>query len=54
MSSVEFLVMNSISLELYGFSCNKIIIESCGGSGDNDAEKEDKIIKNITKVTTID
>jgi hypothetical protein len=33
---------------------NKIIIESCGGSGDNDAEKENKIIKNISKVTTID
>ena len=32
---------------------NKIIIESCGGSGDNDFEKENKIIKNITKVTTI-
>jgi hypothetical protein len=33
---------------------NKIIVESMGGSGDNDDEKEDKIIKNITKVTTID
>ena len=33
---------------------NKIIVESMGGSGDNDNEKEDKIIKNITKVTTID
>jgi len=33
---------------------NKIIVESMGGSGDNDLEKEDKIIKNITKVTTID
>jgi hypothetical protein len=33
---------------------NKIIVESCGGSGDNDFEKENKIIKNITKVTTID
>ena len=33
---------------------NKIIIESMGGSGDNDLEKENKIIKNITKVTTID
>ena len=32
---------------------NKMIIESMGGSGDNDLEKEDKIIKNITKVTTI-
>ena len=33
---------------------NKIIVESCGGSGDNDLEKEDKIIKNIAKITTID
>ena len=32
---------------------NKIIIESMGGSGDNDSEKEDKIIKNISNVTTI-
>jgi hypothetical protein len=33
---------------------NKMIIESMGGSGDNDLEKEDKIIKKITNVTTID
>ena len=33
---------------------NTIIIESMGGKGDNDFEKENKIIKNITKVTTID
>jgi hypothetical protein len=33
---------------------NKIIIEACGGSGDNDAEKEDKIIRNIAKLVTID
>ena len=33
---------------------NKIIVESMGGSGDNDLEKEDKIIKKITNVTTID
>ena len=32
---------------------NKIIIESCGGSGDNDVEKENKIIKNITNVSVI-
>ena len=32
---------------------NKIIVESMGGSGDNDDEKEDKIIKNISKATTI-
>ena len=33
---------------------NKIIIEAMGGSGDNDLEKENKIIRNITKVTGID
>jgi hypothetical protein len=33
---------------------NKIIVESMGGSGDNDEEKEEKIIKNITKNVTID
>jgi hypothetical protein len=33
---------------------NKIIIEACGGSGDNDTEKEDKIIRNIAKNVTID
>jgi len=33
---------------------NKIIVESMGGSGDNDLEKEDKIIKNISKNVIID
>ena len=33
---------------------NKIIIEAMGGSGDNDSEKEDKIIKNISKNVIID
>jgi hypothetical protein len=33
---------------------NKLIIESMGGPGDNDMEKEDKIIKNISKNVTID
>jgi len=33
---------------------NKIIIEAMGGSGDNDLEKEDKIIKKIAKEVTID
>ena len=33
---------------------NKIIVESMGGSGDNDIEKEDKIIKNITKNVIIE
>jgi len=32
---------------------NKIIIEACGGPGDNDIEKENKIIKNISSATTI-
>jgi len=32
---------------------NKIIIEAMGGSGDNDEEKEDKIIKNISDITTL-
>jgi len=38
----------------YSDQYNKIIIESMGGSGDNDTEKEEKIIKNISNVTTID
>jgi hypothetical protein len=33
---------------------NKLIVESMGGSGDNDSEKEDKIIRKIAKETTID
>ena len=33
---------------------NKMIIESMGGSGDNDLEKEDKIIKNISRNVIID
>ena len=33
---------------------NHIVIESMGGSGDNDAEKADKIVKKIAKVVTID
>ena len=33
---------------------NKIIVESMGGSGDNDEEKEDKIIKKIAKNVVID
>ena len=31
-----------------------IILEAMGGSGDNDAEKADKIVKKIAKVVTID
>jgi hypothetical protein len=33
---------------------NKLVIESMGGSGDNDIEKEDKIIKKIAKEVIID
>jgi len=33
---------------------NKMIVESMGGSGDNDFEKEEKIIKKITKEVIID
>jgi hypothetical protein len=33
---------------------NRMVIEAMGGSGDNDAEKADKIIKKIAKAVTID
>jgi hypothetical protein len=33
---------------------NKLVMEAMGGKGDNDLEKEDKIIKNIAKEVTID
>jgi hypothetical protein len=33
---------------------NKLVFEALGGKGDNDLEKEDKIIKNIAKEVTID
>jgi hypothetical protein len=33
---------------------DKLVIEAMGGKGDNDSEKEDKIIKNISKVVTIE
>jgi hypothetical protein len=42
------------SVSKFSDQYNKIIIESMGGSGDNDTEKEEKIIKNISNVTTID
>jgi hypothetical protein len=38
----------------YSTQYNKLIIESFGGSGDNDLEKEDKIIRNIAKNTVVD
>ena len=38
----------------YSDKYDKLIIESFGGKGDNDVEKEDKIIKNIAKTVVID
>ena len=38
----------------YSDQYSKIVIEAMGGAGDNDKEKEDKIIRNISKVITID
>jgi Txe/YoeB family toxin of Txe-Axe toxin-antitoxin module len=38
----------------YSTQYHKLIIESFGGSGDNDLEKEDKIIRNITKNVVVD
>ena len=37
----------------YSDQYNKLIVESMGGSGNNDIEKEDKIIKKIAKEVTI-
>ena len=42
------------SISKYADKFNKIVIEAMGGSGDNDREKEDKIIANISKNVTID
>jgi Txe/YoeB family toxin of Txe-Axe toxin-antitoxin module len=38
----------------YSTQYHKLIIESFGGSGDNDVEKEDKIIRNIAKNIVVD
>ena len=38
----------------YSDQYNKLIIEAMGGHGDNDLEKEDKIIRKITKEVVID
>jgi endonuclease YncB( thermonuclease family) len=38
----------------YSDQYNKLVIEAFGGKGDNDFEKEDKIIHNIAKEVTID
>ena len=37
----------------YSDQYNKMIVEAMGGSGDNDKDKEDKIIKNIAKEVQI-
>ena len=42
------------SISRYSDQYNKIVVEAMGGSGNNDTEKEDKIIKNITKNVMID
>jgi len=39
----------SKSISRFSDKYNKILVESMGGSGDNDLEKEDKIIRNISK-----
>ena len=38
----------------YSTKYDKLIVEAFGGKGDNDLEKEDKIIRNIAKTVTID
>jgi hypothetical protein len=38
----------------YADQYNKLVIETMGGRGDNDLEKENKIIKNIAKQTIIE
>ena len=44
----------SKSSSYYSDQYNKIIVEACGGSGDNDLEKEDKIIRKIANNVIID
>jgi len=44
----------SKSVSKYSDQYNKLIVESMGGSGDNDQEKEDKIIRKIAKNVIID
>jgi hypothetical protein len=38
----------------YSDQYNKLIVESMGGSGNNDVEKEEKIIRNISKNVVVD
>ena len=42
------------SISRYSDQYNKIIVESMGGSGDNDHEKASKIIKNISKQVLVE
>jgi hypothetical protein len=42
------------SISKFSDQYNKLIVESMGGSGDNDQEKEEKIIRKIAKEVTID
>jgi hypothetical protein len=42
------------SISRYSDQYNKIVVESMGGSGDNDIEKQDKIIKNISKQVIVE
>ena len=42
------------SVSKFSDQYNKIIVESMGGPGDNDFEKEEKIIKKITKEFVVD
>jgi hypothetical protein len=44
----------STSTSKYSDQYNKIVLESYGGKGDNDAEKENKIIRMIAKAVYID
>jgi len=41
------------SISKYADQFNKIVVEAMGGAGDNDTEKENKIIANISKHVTI-
>jgi len=53
----EFRIKNPDCLKSTSKVCdqyNKLVMEAMGGKGDNDSEKEDKIIKNIAKEVTID
>ena len=42
------------SISKYSDQFNKIVIEAMGGAGDNDIEKENKIISNISKNVIVD